>query len=119
VSYSVTVSVSFKREAKKLKKRHKSLSVDIEKLIDSLEADPTQGTALGQNCYKIRLNISAKRKGKRGGARVITHVRVVGEIVYLLSIYDKSDKENVSEAEIDAFLATLDEGREPTDAPPA
>ncbi len=117
MSYKVTVSDNFKREAKKLKKKHQSLNKDIGKLIDSLEIDPTQGTPLGQNCYKIRLSISSKKKGKRGGARVITHVRVVGETVYLLSIYDKSEKETISDHEIDTFLGGLDEGPANADKP--
>lgn len=44
MSYEVVVAASFKREAKRLKKRHKSLNADIDKLITRLEDDPTQGT---------------------------------------------------------------------------
>ncbi|MCY7410186.1 MAG: type II toxin-antitoxin system RelE/ParE family toxin [Chitinophagales bacterium] len=58
------------------------------------------GTALGKNCFKIRMAITSKGRGKSGGARIITHVFVAGTIIYLLSIYDKSDQENISEKEI-------------------
>ncbi len=34
--------------------------------------NPTSGTSLGHNLYKIRLAIASKGKGKSGGARVIT-----------------------------------------------
>ena len=44
--------------------------------------------------------IRAKGKGKSGGARIITLVRVVNETVYLLDIYDKSEKEDISEKEL-------------------
>ncbi|WP_409806267.1 hypothetical protein [Algoriphagus sp.] len=36
--------------------------------------------------------IKSKRKGKSGGSRVITHVRVLKEEVHLLTIYDKSEQ---------------------------
>ena len=35
---------------------------------------PQKGTPIGHGCYKIRLAIASKDKGKSGGARVITHV---------------------------------------------
>lgn len=75
--------------------------------MESLAKDPTQGTALGKNCYKIRLAIASKGKGKSGGARVITNVVISGVTVYLLSIYDKSDKETLSDKELSELLATL------------
>jgi hypothetical protein len=37
--------------------------------------------------------ITSKGKGKSGGSRVITCVKVLADSVFLLSIYDKGDKE--------------------------
>lgn len=68
-------------------------------LLDSLEQDPEQGTPLGNRCFKIRIAITSKGKGKSGGARVIIHVAVTNEVVFLLDIYDKSEQENISEKE--------------------
>lgn len=117
MSYKLITSSLFDREIKRLNKKYPSLKKDITRLGESLKETPTQGTPLGQNCYKIRLSISSKKKGKRGGARVITHVRVVGETVYLLSIYDKSERETISDHEIDTFLGSLDEGPANADKP--
>lgn len=97
----------FKRELKNLSKRHRSIYDDFEQLLTSLADDPIQGTPIGQSCYKIRLQISSKGKGKSGGARVITYVHVIGDTVYLLSIYDKSEKENISESELKRRLQDL------------
>jgi hypothetical protein len=47
--------------------------------------------------------ITSKNKGKRGGARIITcHVLVNEENakIYLVTIYDKSEQENISAKEI-------------------
>ena len=62
---------------------------------------------LGNNCYKIRMAISSKNKGKSGGSRVITFVKISQTTVYLLSIYDKSEKENISDSELKELLNSL------------
>ncbi|MBP9079818.1 MAG: hypothetical protein KBF80_06175 [Flavobacteriales bacterium] len=67
MSFAVDVSANFKREAKRLHKRHASLPDDIEELIGSLEANPHQGTPIGRSCYKVRLAIRSKGKGNRVG----------------------------------------------------
>jgi hypothetical protein len=76
-------------------------------MIHSLEENPIQGVSLGRDCYKIRLAISSKAKGKSGGARIITHVYLVGKVVYLLSIYDKSEQHNISDKELKALLMLI------------
>ena len=80
---------------------------EYEELINEIEKNPFLGTSIGKGCYKIRIAISSKGKGKSGGARVITYVYVEGKTVYLLSIYDKSEKENISDAELKKILNTL------------
>jgi hypothetical protein len=47
---------------------------------------------------------SSKQKGKSGGARIITCVKVIQEAVILLPIYDKSERENSTDKELEAFL---------------
>lgn len=44
--------------------------------------------------------VSSKNKGKSGGARVITYMKIVDENIYLISIYDKSDTGTISDEEI-------------------
>lgn len=53
-----------------------------------------------KNCYKIRFAIRSKNAGKSGGARVITHVKVIKQTVYLLSMYNKSEQASISDKEI-------------------
>jgi len=54
--------------------------------------------------YKIRLAIKSKGKGKSGGARIITYVKIIAETVYLVSIYDKSEQSDVAESELDKLI---------------
>jgi hypothetical protein len=77
--------------------------------LERLEQEPEQGTNLGNNCYKIRIAIASKGKGKSGGARVITNFVIAEETVFLISIYDKSEKENLTDKELDELLKYVPE----------
>ena len=96
----VRTSEEFRIAYKRLKKRHKSLQQDFERLLVSLLDNPIQGVEIEDNVRKIRLAITSKGRGKSGGARVIIRVRLIADELQLLYIYDKADYENVS----DAFL---------------
>jgi len=108
MSFEVVVTSSFKKYAKRILKKHRSLKNDLNDLIDSLEEDPKQGDPLGKDCFKIRLAITSKGKGKAGGARIITCVKIIRQTVYLLTIYDKSDQENISDKILDDLLRASD-----------
>ena len=97
----------FERGAKALRKKYPSFEKDYDTFLDELEKNPFAGESLGQHTYKHRMAIVSKGKGKRGGARVVTYnVQQTGTdevLVTLMTIYDKSDIENVS----DAYLRSL------------
>lgn len=107
MSFEVKLSQAFKREAKQMAKRYRSLPDDLSDLIDRLEQDPEQGTPIGRGCYKIRLAIRSKARGKSGGARVITCVLAVNETIYLISIYDRSDQATLDDRRLKALLEEL------------
>lgn len=100
MSYKIEITENFKKEAKKLIKKYASLKSEIAELGNELAKNPTFGTPLGNDIYKIRLAIASKNKGKSGGARIISFVKIMNETVYLLSIYNKSEVENLSDKEI-------------------
>ena len=52
--------------------------------------------------------IKSKGKDKAGGARAITHVIAVREHVYLLTVFDKSEKDNISDKELQELLKMID-----------
>jgi hypothetical protein len=108
MSFKVLATSDFKRDSKKLLKKYKSLKNEILNLIAVLEEDPLQGTSLGDGCYKIRLAVKSKGKGKSGGARIITCVKVIDGFVYLLTIYSKSEKDNISDQELQQLIEGLD-----------
>ena len=97
----------FERLAKDLRKKYRSFKDDYNTFLDELEQNPFGGEPLGQHTYKYRMAIAAKGKGKSGGARVITYnVQKISDdeiVITLMTIYDKSDIANVS----DAYLRSL------------
>jgi len=104
MNYSVELSVNFKKEAKKLIKKYPSLKGELQHLFSELEISPMKGIPLGNNIYKIRLSIASKNKGKSGGARVMSFVKVTETTVLLFSIYSKGDKDSISDKEIEDLL---------------
>jgi mRNA-degrading endonuclease RelE of RelBE toxin-antitoxin system len=107
VSYKVELTANFQKEFRPLVKKYRSLKDDLAGLITELEENPEIGTPLGHNCYKIRLGIKSKGRGKSTGGRVITRVFVAGRVVFLLSIYDKSDRSTVTDAQLLELLKSL------------
>ena len=91
----------------RLKKKHKSLEADFEKLLLSLQENPRQGVEILEDIWKIRLNITSKGRGKSGGARVIIRIRIVADELQLLYIYDKADFENVSDSYLRDILKRM------------
>lgn len=107
MSYKVLSIPLFDKQFKRLAKKYPSLKKELKELSQSLEQHPEQGIHIGKNCYKIRLAIASKGKGKSGGARVITNIAISENNVYLLSIYDKSEKESISDFELQILLKSL------------
>jgi mRNA-degrading endonuclease RelE of RelBE toxin-antitoxin system len=97
MSYKVIPVEKFKKEAKRLIKKYPSLKVELLDLANSLSIEPTKGTPLGNDTYKIRVAIKSKGKGKSGGARIITYVITPQKEVYLLTIYDKADFDTIDD----------------------
>lgn len=104
MSYKIELTDNFIKEAKKLYKKYPSLKHDLGNLFSILETTPNYGTSLGNNVFKIRIAISSKNKGKSGGARVISYVKISHTTVLLFSIYDKGVKETITDKEIEELL---------------
>ena len=104
MSFNVVITDNFKNEVKRLIKKYRSLKAELQALGKQLSESPTLGTPLGKDVYKVRLAIASKKKGKSGGARVITYVQIDEETVLLLSIYSKGEKDSISDKEIQELL---------------
>lgn len=107
MSFSIVPTGRFKKEAKRLLKKFPSLKVELAELNKTLINQPSTGTPLGNNSYKIRLAIRSKGKGKSGGGRVITYLVSDATEVYLLTIYDKSEFDNIDDKTLKSIIQSL------------
>jgi hypothetical protein len=113
VSVKIIATQDFARRLKKLIKKYKSLKREIATLQQSLQSNPTQGTPLGNNAFKVRVAVKSKGKGKSGGLRVISYFEVAVVVdqedrLFMLTIYDKSDTEAISKEEIKQMIDKIE-----------
>ena len=99
MNVKIIPSAEFDRCFRRLAKKYKSLPADYLLLSKELKKNPLQGRDLGSGVRKIRMAIGSKGRGKSGAARVLTLNVLVSENaeVTLLTIYDKSEMENISD----------------------
>ncbi|MBL7739427.1 MAG: type II toxin-antitoxin system RelE/ParE family toxin [Chitinophagaceae bacterium] len=107
MSFNIIPTPAFGKELKQLAKKYPSVKKDIANLAFQLQVDPKMGTPLGNGCYKIRMAITSKGRGKSGGARVITYVQIVKTNIFLLAIYDKAEIINISDKDLQERLKGL------------
>lgn len=111
---TIDFSDDFLRAFKALCRRYRSLPRDLGLLLESLKKNPMQGIDLGGGMRKVRMAISSKGKGKSGGARVITCTLLLTEEgkLFLFFIYDKSDKETLSDKELRTLRENFERERD-------
>ena len=103
-NFDIIALPQFEKEILQLSKKYPSIDNDFEKLLIELQNNPFAGISLGNNCYKVRMKISSKRTGKSGGARVITCIRIIEQRLFLVSVYDKSERESITKKQIELIL---------------
>jgi len=108
MNYDVIAVEQFQRDIKKLAKKYKSIKYDILDLIEKLELDYNIGIDLGNNLYKIRIK-NSDIGGKSGGYRVIYYTILPKAKIYLLTIYSKTQKENIDMKSLKSILEQIKE----------
>jgi len=107
MKYKVIPTPEFIKNVKTLKKKYKNIKNDVLELVNQLEENPTMGTELGNNTFKIRVKNSDINKGKSAGYRVITYLISKEYELYLVAIYSKSEKENILDFELKKMIENL------------
>jgi mRNA-degrading endonuclease RelE of RelBE toxin-antitoxin system len=106
----------FDRRSKTLTKKYRNLKSDLEPLTLALQSGETPGdilTGLEILAFKVRVSNSNLSRGKSGGYRVIYYVVLPTKIV-LLTIYAKSEQENISAKEIERIVAAFNRRNDQT-----
>lgn len=108
MNYKIVPTDNFSRELKRLNKKYPSLKEEIKEFSNELSNNPKTGTPIGHGCYKVRLSTPDKPGGKSKGFRIITYIASKKEIIFLLSIYDKSETSTLKDWEIKRIIKELD-----------
>ena len=108
MSYKVIPTPEFLKNLKSLNKKYKNIKKDVLEIANKLENNPTIGINLGNNTFKIRLKNSDNNKGKSAGYRIITYFVNEEKEVFLVTIYSKSEKENILDLELKELIENLD-----------
>lgn len=109
MNYSVVLAPSFKRSVKKLK-RFPHVKDDVRVAIKTLLERPRIGVVIpgGHGMRKLRVFNSDLTRGKSGGYRLIYHVEdQPTPTIYLLLLYSKSDRSDVTRRELEQLIREL------------
>ncbi len=96
MNYRFIFTAQFDRDLKSLRKHNPGLREDFEAFIETFNAEIHPVISGTSGARKARM--PAKGRGKRGGYRVIYYL-VKGNTIWLITIYDKVQKEDLSPAE--------------------
>ena len=62
---------------------------------DNIAANPLAGVSVAGSARKLRFKMAGR--GKSGGGRLIYYYAALDEMVFLLTVYDKTKKSNLTE----------------------
>lgn len=109
MSYIVTPTRRFEKDVDFYyrKKGYRKIEEDITEITNKLEQGHLLGNPIedlnlsfNNNIYKVRAVNSSAKVGKSNGFRIIYYVVKDDEEIFLLTIYSKKDKENISNKDI-------------------
>ncbi len=105
----IRFSDEFEQELYRLSKRFRNIRSDVQPIIEQLQQGSFVGAriaVIGEEyvVYKVRVRNSNIQKGKSAGYRLIYQVESPTSIL-LLTIYSKSDREDINVNEIRDIMA--------------
>jgi mRNA-degrading endonuclease RelE of RelBE toxin-antitoxin system len=105
----IDLTPEYKQNLRGLAKRFRNIRSDVQPIIEQLQQGNVLGDrigGIGDECfvYKVRVRNSNIQKGKSAGYRLIYQVESPTSIL-LLTIYSKSDREDIGANEIRDIMA--------------
>ncbi len=86
-------------DAFRLKAKDRMSAAEIENVIDLLAADPFCGDLIKGTGGVRKVRIAVRGKGKSGGVRVVYYYYNETLPVFLLTVFAKKEKDNLTKAE--------------------
>ncbi len=112
MTYDVHLTETFQKSIKALKKKYPHVKDDLLSKIKALEEDPSTGDSIpswNKEVWKVRVASSDVKKGKRGGYRLIYFWKAGEMKIYLLVVYFKGEKAEITKKEIETLLKKLNQ----------
>jgi mRNA-degrading endonuclease RelE of RelBE toxin-antitoxin system len=108
----IDLTPEYKRNLRKLSKKYRQIRSDVQPILEQLQGgnfigDRISGMGEEYVILKLRIKNSNIQKGKSAGYRLIYQVESPTSVL-LLTIYSKSDQEDISYNEIRSILAEFD-----------
>lgn len=91
---------------RQLAKRYRRIRIDIQPIINQLEAGELPGDQIpGMNytLFKVRVRNSDAQRGKSGGYRIIYYLKTDTQIL-LVTLYSKSDQADITADEVQEII---------------
>ncbi|MBC7869340.1 MAG: type II toxin-antitoxin system RelE/ParE family toxin [Chitinophagaceae bacterium] len=103
---------SLDQSIKQLKKRYRNISVDIEKALEAVEANPEIGAVIPDDYMVRKMRVASRdmQRGKQGGFRLLYKLDTLESeqlVAYLLLIYAKTDREDITRKELEELVRNL------------
>ncbi|MEZ2277030.1 MAG: type II toxin-antitoxin system RelE/ParE family toxin [Microcoleus sp.] len=108
----IDLTPEYKRNLRELSKKYRNIRLDTQPIIEQFQGGNFTGdrlSGMGENyvIFKVRVKNSDIQKGKSAGYRLIYQVESQMSIL-LLTIYSKSDREDISPNEVFSILDECD-----------
>ena len=106
--YTVVATPRFQKDVKQYKKRFRNVTKDLDTIIGKLAMGELLGDRvpkvnlkeIDEEIKKVRVINSDTKKGQSNGYRLIYYVVKNDGTIFLLTVYYKKDKENITPEEI-------------------
>lgn len=113
----VSTTDRFEAEVRQLGKRYRRIRLDIQPVIEQLQAGELPGDqipGMDYRLFKVRVRNTDAQKGKSGGYRVIYYLQTADQIL-LVTLYAKSDKSDITAVEIREIITRTETQFNPPD----
>ena len=110
--YSIIATKQFDKDIKTYKRKFKNVQEDVNEIVKELKEGNLVGDIVpnikmkddNNNVIKVRVANSDAHVGKSNGYRLIYYAEKSNGTVYLLTIYYKKEKNNISNKEIQELI---------------
>lgn len=111
MKYEIKVIPPFEKAVRALAKKYHKIKQNIIEAVKEIEENPYHGVAIvgyEGHVWKLRVANTSSKRGKQGGFRIIYLLEESSACCYFLTIYSKTEKEDITKEEIDLLLQSME-----------